>query len=254
MRYARAPWSPPVPPPRWLAVWGTVLLLTVSLEGGPRAPWAASVNLGTGTRLSVPLRSLKELRDAHIVRQAYDYSCGAAALATLLTYGLADAVTERDILGAVLTALGLDEQAARKKEGLSLLDLQRVAQARGHKAQGFRLAPAYLPQLQHPVLVFIKPRGYEHFAVWRGLRGGRVYLADPSLGNVRMPVAKFLAMWLDTTGNGIIFVVERKGGAWSDEYPLQLPPEDGVPQPELLTVRQLLEVGNPYVRFPQLLR
>ena len=253
MRHARAPWSPPVPPPRWLAVWGTVLLLTVSLEGGPRTPWAASVNLGTGTRLSVPLRSLQELRDAHVVRQAYDYSCGAAALATLLTYGLADAVTERDILGAVLGALAQDEQAVRKKEGLSLLDLQRVAQARGHKAQGFRLAPEYLPQLQGPVIVFIRPRGYEHFAVLKGVRDDRVYLADSSLGNVRMAVTKFLDMWLDEKGQGIIFAVERPDGTWMENSPLK-PPMQGWPQPEMLTARQLLEVGNRYVRFPPLFR
>ena len=33
----------------------------------------------------MPLRSRKNLRDEHMVRQAYDYSCGVAALTTLLS-------------------------------------------------------------------------------------------------------------------------------------------------------------------------
>jgi predicted double-glycine peptidase len=228
-------------------------MLVLGLSTWPLLSWAASVDIGTGIRVNIPLRSLKDFRDSNLVRQAYDYSCGAAALATLLTYGLEDAVTEQEILRLVLESLAKDEKALRQKQGLSLLDLQRVAQARGHKAGGFRLAPVYLPKLQRPVIAFIKPRGYEHFAVFRGLHGNRVYLADPSLGNVRMSLTRFLNMWLDDKGKGIIFVVERKSGEWTEGYPLQLP-VTGLPQPEILTVRQMLEVGNPYVRFPRLSR
>jgi predicted double-glycine peptidase len=209
--------------------------------------------VGSGTRVTVSLQSFKDLRDQHVVKQAYDYSCGAAALATLLTYGLGDRVTEEDVLQFVLTALSTDEKTVRKSQGLSLLDLQRFAQTRGHKAQGFKLVPQYLPQLAGPVLVFIKPRGYEHFAVLRGIHGDRAYLADPSLGNVRMAVGKFLDMWLDAQGQGIIFVVETQESPWTAEYPLKLPSR-GLYQPELLTTRQMLEVGNPYVLFPRLFR
>ena len=215
--------------------------------------WSASIDLGAGRRITVPLQSFKDLRDQHVVKQTYDYSCGAAALATLLTYGLDDRVTEEDVLLFVLTALSMDEKTVRKSQGLSLLDLQHFAQARGHKAQGFKLAPQYLPQLAGPVLVFIEPRGYKHFAVLRGIRGDRAYLADPSLGNVRMAIGKFLDMWLDAQGQGIILVVETQESPWTAEYPLKLPSQ-GLPQPELLTTRQMLEVGNFYALFPQLFR
>ena len=229
-----------------------VMLTTISLAF-PGPSWSASIDIGDGNRVTVPLQSLKDLRDQNLVKQTYDYSCGAAALATLLTYGLGDTVTEPEILLSVLTLLSKDEETLRKKQGLSLLDLQQVAHTRGHKAQGFRLAPEYLPQLQGPVIVFIRPRGYEHFAVLKGIRGDRVYLADPSLGNVRMAVTKFLDMWLDEKGQGIIFVVERHDGTRMENSPLK-PPMQGWPQPEMLTARQLLEVGNRYVRFPPLFR
>lgn len=233
------------------------LWLTLAISGLPALAGftgATSVDIGAGARVEIPLRSFKALRDRQVVRQAYDYSCGAAALATLLTYGIADPVTEQEVLHVVWTSLAQDQQALLKKQGLSLLDLQRVAQARGHKAQGFRLAPAYLSQLTHPVLVFIKPRGYEHFAVLKGVRDDRVYLADPAQGNVRMSLRTFLDMWLGEQGKGIIFAVERHDGTWSDALALALPTMSGLSRPEILTVRQLLEVGNPQIRFPHLFR
>ena len=77
-------------------------------------------------------------RDAGVVKQRFDYSCGAAALATLLSYGLNDPVDEPTLLRALLEPLSRDELAALQKKGLSLADMQRLAQKRGHKAQGFR--------------------------------------------------------------------------------------------------------------------
>ncbi|MFP4904453.1 peptidase C39, partial [Paraburkholderia sp. BR14261] len=40
-----------------------------------------------GVPVKLPLHSMRDLRYRSIVSQQYDYSCGAAALATLLKYG-----------------------------------------------------------------------------------------------------------------------------------------------------------------------
>src|SRR5512136_2217114 len=45
-------------------------------------------------RTELRVTSLRALRDAGVVKQGRDYSCGSAALATLLTYGLNDPVDE----------------------------------------------------------------------------------------------------------------------------------------------------------------
>ncbi len=214
---------------------------------------AVNIGIGSGTRIDVPLKSMKDLRDQNLVKQRLDYSCGAAALATILRYGFGDEVTEREILVNLFDLLSEDEEGLRRKEGFSLLDLQRVAQARGYKAQGFRLAPEYLPKLGGPVIVFIEPRGYKHFAVLRGARGDRVYLADPSRGNIRMPAYRFLDSWLGENGKGIIFVIEPKEGLPDRDFPLRLS-VDGLPQPEIMTAREMLAVGNPFVRLPELAR
>ena len=188
--------------------------------------------------------SMRALRDAGVVKQAHDYSCGTAALATLLTYGLNDRVDEQTLLRAVLKPLSREQVLALEKTGLSLFDLQRLAESRGHKAQGFRLHKSQLANLSFPVIVFIRPHGYEHFAVYKGLRGDRVYLADPSLGTVRMPLYRFLDMWADKAGVGVIFAVERADGEWPAHYALQLAGSSGVPVEELSAAR-LREIGKP---------
>ena len=214
---------------------------------------AATVEIGSGVRINVPLKTWKALRDENLIVQRFDYSCGSAALATLMRYGYGHEVGERDILDAVFETLSGDEEALRRDEGLSLLDLQRVAQARGFRAQGFKLRPEDLPKLKGPVIVFISPRGYDHFAVLRGVRGDRVYVADPSRGNLRQPAYRFLDDWLGDDGKGIIFVIEPEDGSGDYDDALKSL-GDGLTQPELLTARQLLKVGNPFARLPELLR
>ncbi len=69
------------------AVVGCALLALGLLAPGPWAR-AASIDAGSGIRIEVPLKSMKDLRDQKLVKQRFDYSCGAAALATVLRYGL----------------------------------------------------------------------------------------------------------------------------------------------------------------------
>ena len=215
--------------------------------------WAANLDVGSGLRIDRSVQSMKALRDKAVVKQHFDYSCGAAALATILRYGFGEKIGERDILAELFGLLSDEEKAVSRKIGFSLFDLQRVAQARGYKAQGFRLEARYLSRLRGPVIVFIEPRGYKHFAVLRGVRGDRVYLADPSRGNIRLPAYTFLESWLQDGGKGIIFVVEPKTGLPDRKSPLTLDLK-GLPQPEIMTAREMLAVGNPFVRLPELSR
>lgn len=194
------------------------------------APAAATTTAEPPRELRVA--SLRELRDRGVVRQQRDYSCGAAALATLLTHGLGDPVDEETVLRAVIEPMSEEQLASLQKDGLSLRHLQLVADDRGFNARGFRLRADQLMKLQRPVIVFIRPGGYPHFAVLKGVRNGRAHVADPSLGNVRMPLTRFVEQWVDPAdpaGRGVIFAVERQDGSWPREYPLQI--DAGPPQP-----------------------
>lgn len=187
---------------------------------------------------------MRELRDAGVVKQRYDYSCGAAALATLLTYGLSDPVDEQTLLTDLLQMISAEDQATVQRKGLSLLDLQHLAESHGHPAQGFRISVAQLEKLRRPVIVFVQARGYPHFTVLKGVRGDRAFLADPSLGNVRMPLYRFVEMWADPEGRGIVFAVEPKAGAaWPDTSPLAA--HERPVNLEALAARRLFETASP---------
>lgn len=218
------------------------------LAGFPRLGGAADamVVVRSGAAwIETSVRSVRAQRDAGVVRQHYDYSCGAASLATLLTYGLNDPVDEDGLMRVLLEPLTPDELTELQRKGLSLRDLQRLAQKRGHKAQGFRVHRDQLAMLSRPVIVFIKPGGYAHFAVFKGVKGDRVHIADPSLGNVRMPLYRFLDIWADESGRGVIFAVERQDSLWPERYALQLADPAGPPL-EILSAERMMEIGKPF--------
>ena len=162
-----------------------------------------------------PVRSLLELRRDGVVVQNYDLSCGAAALATLLTYQHGDPVSEREV------ATGLIQREKYLKNpdlvlaqrGFSLLDLKRFADARGYEGVGFgRLTLSDLVDLA-PAIVPVRFKGYDHFVIFRGILGDQVLLADPAWGNRTMRVERFEAAWLDSPEFGRVgFVIERREG------------------------------------------
>ena len=88
--------------------------------------------------------------------------------------------------------------------------------------------------------------GYKHFAVLKGVRGDRVYLADPSRGNIRMPAYRFLEAWM-RGGTGIIFVVEPQVAA-ARAMGILRAPATGLTQPEIIGVRELLAMRAPFVQ------
>lgn len=169
----------------------------------PSALLAAVVAI-TGTTVAAfagarkPVTSLLELRQADVVMQKWDISCGAAALATVLTYSLARPVSEETIARAMLRHQ--NPERVQQRGGFSLLDLKRFAEAWGYRARAYRgLTLEHLRKLKSPI-VPIQTHGYSHFVVVRGIEGDRIHIADPAFGNRRLPVAKFERAWLAGMG------------------------------------------------------
>ena len=153
-----------------------------------------------------PVRSLAEIRHERVVMQKWDLSCGAAALATLLTYDLNDPVAEREVATAMLRRN--EPLKVRAQGGFSLLDLQEYAEAHGYEADGYgelsfmdllNMAPAIVPVHIH---------GYDHFVVFRGVREGDVLFADPAYGNRSLPIPEFDRVWEQK----VAFVIARPQG------------------------------------------
>lgn len=139
------------------------------------------------------VRSLAEIRHAGVVMQKWDLSCGSAALATLLTYDLADPVGEREVAAAMVRQTG--PMRVRSRGGFSLLNMKEYLEARGYQAEGYgELAFEDLVE-RLPAIVPVNFHGYEHFVVVRAVREGKVLLGDPAFGRRTMRIEKFKTAW-----------------------------------------------------------
>lgn len=152
---------------------------------------------------AVPVTSLKEARFRTTVPQRYDFSCGSAATATLLTYQYGHRVTEAEVFKQMF-ALG--DQKRIRKEGFSLRDMQRYLNSQGYKADGFELPIDKLEEEGLPAIVLLNDRGYRHFVVVKGVRNGRVLIGDPAKGTRAMPRERFETLW----DNRVLFVVHNR--------------------------------------------
>ncbi|HEX6707668.1 MAG TPA: C39 family peptidase [Albitalea sp.] len=142
---------------------------------------------------SVRMEPLSEFKFRHIVRQAYDYSCGSAALVTVMNHYLGLEVSEQQAMEGMLAHGEREKIIARR--GFSLLDMKRYLATQGADAAGFRAGMDDLQKLTQPAIVPIDYAGFKHFVVLRGIRDGRVFLADPSAGHIVFPVEDFAKLW-----------------------------------------------------------
>jgi len=147
-----------------------------------------------GVRLTTDVKSLMEIRNAQVVRQRWDYSCGSAALSTVLTYHLGDPTPESAVVVSILRLS--DPVRVRSRGGFSLLDLKHYLGRRGYDSAGYvDLELHELEAFAVPPIIPVSLKGYDHFVVFRGRHGDRVVLADPAFGNMTMSVARFLELW-----------------------------------------------------------
>lgn len=165
--------------------------------GGAAAAWAGSVSIpGMGGNVSVPVASLPEVRWQTVIHQEYDFSCGSAAVATLLTYHYEHAVSEDKVFQAMFRH---GDQRKIHAEGFSMLDMKRYLDSQGLRSDGFRISLDKLARLGVPAIALVNTKGYRHFVVVRGIQGDRVLLADPAVGSVAISRRTFEQIW-----NGIV--------------------------------------------------
>ena len=148
-----------------------------------------------------PVLSVLEIRQHGVIVQRWDISCGAAALATVLTYGFEDPVSERSVAAGMLRHTVAER--VNRRGGFSFLDLKRFAEHRGYLARAYRgLTAEHLAAFPN-IIVPIRTKGYDHFVVVRTIRGNQVDLADPAFGNRTMKLSSFRHAWI----GGLGFVV-----------------------------------------------
>lgn len=147
----------------------------------------------------VPVASMLARKFATVVRQQYDFSCGSAALATLLRYHYGLMRSETDVFAGMWRQ---GDQASIRKVGFSLLDMKRYLADNRLQADGYKVSLDAIAARRLPGIALITYRGYRHFVVIKGITADRVLLGDPSLGLHAVPRETFQAMW-----NGVYFVL-----------------------------------------------
>lgn len=170
------------------------------LSSAPAAAGTLSLVI-PGGQFAVPVESFSQRRFHQVVKQQYDFSCGSAALATLLTHHYGKPVGEEAVFKNMFEH---GDQAKIKAHGFSLLDMKTYLAAVGMGADGFRISLDKLLEVGLPAIALIDTGNYRHFVVVKGLRQGQVLLGDPAQGLRTVSRADFEKMW-----NGIFFVVHR---------------------------------------------
>lgn len=153
----------------------------------------------TAGEYAVPVHSMAERRFLTVVHQRYDFSCGSAALATLLRFHYGEDASEQSVFMGMWQN---GDRAQIRKLGFSLLDMKRYLNARGIRAEGYVVTLDEVARTRVPGIALIDVRGYRHFVVVKGVEGGQVLVGDPSLGIRLIDVKSFGTMW-----NGILFAL-----------------------------------------------
>jgi len=202
-------------------LWSTVFAGTVMVPG-----------IGGDFRLKV--NSFENRRFDSVMRQQYDFSCGSAAIASLLTFHYEDQVTEHDVF---LEMLALADEQKVRQEGFSMLDMKHYLEARGYQADGFRMPLAGLrDKVRLPTIVLLNIDGFRHFVLIKGISDDEVLVGDPARGLKIYSYAQFSEYW-----NGTAFVIRSHlkqgrggflaGGHWPQVA--RAPTEKGLDGPSL---------------------
>jgi predicted double-glycine peptidase len=170
--------------------------------GGVAAHAKDPIDLDTQAGVfSASVTSIKEARFRSVIPQRYDFSCGSAALATLLTYHYGATVGEAQVFEAMYKA---GDKEKIQREGFSLLDMKRFLASIGVKSDGFEMNIDQLTETGIPVIALIDVGGYKHFVVVKGIRGDEVMVGDPAQGLNILQRRDFTSMW-----NGIAFAIRQ---------------------------------------------
>ncbi len=177
------------------------VLILICFIGGffPESkPVKGEMNLVASSESPVRYRPLvnplSEIIDKNVVKQEHDYSCGSAALGTMLNYCIGESFSETQIIKGLLE-YG-DKEQIKKLRAFSLWDMQKFVEAIGYKSGGFNAEMSDLKSPEHwPCIVPIELFGYRHFVVFKGVHKGHVLVADPWRGNSSYTIKQFEKMW-----------------------------------------------------------
>ncbi len=188
-----------------------IIALVSTLTAASSPTTAGTVFIpGGGSLAEVTVVSIKEARFRYVIRQQYDFSCGSAALATLLTHHYDIPTTEAQVF---LSMFEVGDKERIQREGFSLADMQQYLHAIGLKSNGFNVKLPQLAAANIPAITLINTNGYRHFVVIKGISEDEILVGDPAFGIKKYPISEFEEVWIP-----IAFIIEQRVEIARDNY------------------------------------
>ncbi|PIE74580.1 MAG: peptidase C39 [Deltaproteobacteria bacterium] len=168
------------------------------------AVFSSGINNEIKLRKDIEPFSKEKFKD--VVKQEHDFSCGSAALATLLRYFLNENLGEKQVIRGLMK-FG-DKKQIKKLRAFSLWDMQQFLAAIDYKSGGYKANMDDLRNREYwPCIIPINIFNYKHFVVLKGIYDDHVFVADPFIGNSSYSMEKFKKIWDEK----IMFIV------WADK-------------------------------------
>jgi len=153
------------------------------------------------------IKPLSAFQSDRLVKQAYDYSCGSSALATLLRFQFGENLTEKQVIQGMLH-YG-DIKKIQRRRAFSLLDMKKFVNKLGYRGVGYKAKIEDLLEVDTPGIIPIKIFNYRHFTVLKGIHKGHIFLVDPWRGHSSYSLNQFQQMWY----NNVIFIIYPPKGS-----------------------------------------
>ncbi|MDE5603564.1 MAG: C39 family peptidase, partial [Helicobacter sp.] len=151
------------------------------------------------------VKSYQEIKNQRVVRQAYEESCGASSLATLINLIDNQNLNELEVLKIM-------SEKELYTDMVSFLDLEEAIKKLDFKSDSFRINQQVLDKLINiPLLVKIEndPR-FPHFVVIINHQGNYLQILDPSYGEYISSKREFYSIWDKENKGGFALVIVPK--------------------------------------------
>ncbi len=162
------------------------------------------------------VKSYQELKNQRVIRQTYEESCGASALATLINLIDDKHFSELDLLKTM-------SQKELYTDMVSFADLNEAVKQLNYESKPYQINKKLLDELTNiPLLVKIEedPR-YPHFVVIINHKGDFLQVLDPSHGEYISSKAEFYSVWDRYNKGGYALIIAPKKEL--KEFKLNLP-------------------------------
>ncbi|HJE02914.1 Lactococcin-G-processing and transport ATP-binding protein LagD [Aliarcobacter thereius] len=144
------------------------------------------------------VKSFLEIKYNDVVKQTYEESCGASALATLFNlYGFS--IDEKELIDKLETT-----------DLVTFNDLQKLALDFEFNSKGYKISKEIFDDITVPVIArIVRKMDYPHFVVVYNLDKNSVIILDPNAGKFIISKKEFYSYWIDKESNFILVALPK---------------------------------------------